>query len=233
MAKASKSTQSFVKVDKIKKGVVILKGGGMRVLIKCSSINFSLKSEGEQDALVYQFQNFLNALDFYIQVCVDSRFLNIDDYIAMLQVKEEQQENDLLRIQTTEYINFIKDFVGSANIVSTDFYVVVPLNTSDVIGVTGGGKSSSGGIFSVLNTFLPKKETKQDQEAGSEQRFDHYRNQLSQRVEFIKTGLHRMGITTRTMTTEELIMLFWNLYNPQNLQKRTILKSVFEKFQVD
>jgi len=87
--------------------------------------------------------------------------------------------------------------------------------------------------LSIKIIIIPKKETKQDQEAGSEQRFDHYRNQLSQRVEFIKTGLHRMGITTRTMTTEELIMLFWNLYNPQNLQKRTILKSVFEKFQVD
>lgn len=59
--------------------------------------------------------------------------------------------------------------------------------------------------------------------------FLHFKNQLAQRTEFVRMGLHRMGITTKTLPTEELIMLYWNLYNPQNLQKRTLMKSIFEK----
>lgn len=226
MAKTAKSTQSFVKIDEIRDDVVLLKGGGMRVLIKCSSINFSLKSEDEQDALIFQFQNFLNSLDFYIQVFVNSRFLNIDDYIDMLKEKEKEQENDLLRIQTAEYINFIKDFVETSNIISTDFYVIVPLNTSDVMGVSESKRA--GGPLSLFSALLPGKKT--EGLTQTDKKFEHYKNQLMQRVEFIKAGLHRMGITTKTLGTEELIMLFWNMYNPQNLQKRTLMKSVFEKY---
>lgn len=220
MAKAQ-STQSFVKIDQIREGVVLLKGGGMRAVIKCSSLNFSLKSQDEQDAIIYEFQNFLNSLDFYIQIFVNSRFLNIDDYIATLKIKEAEQENDLLRIQTIEYINFIKDFVANTNIVSTDFYVVIPLELAETIGKTGGG--GGGGLLAFLG--LGKTPAKM----GAKQ-FLHYKTQLLQRVEFIKTGLHRFGLTTGLLTTEELIMLYWNLYNPQNLQKRTLMKSVFEKY---
>ncbi|OGZ58089.1 MAG: hypothetical protein A3B96_00720 [Candidatus Spechtbacteria bacterium RIFCSPHIGHO2_02_FULL_43_15b] len=231
MAKTTKSTQSFVKINEIKDDVVILKGGGVRALIECSSINFALKSESEQDALVFQFQNFLNSLDFYIQIFINSRFLNIDDYIDMLKAKEQEQQNDLLRIQTGEYIDFIKDFVQASNIVSTDFYVVVPMNTSDIIGVTSS--ESGGGLFGLLSAILPKPKNEEDAPGRIDPKFEHYKNQLSQRVEFVKAGLHRMGITTKTLNTEELIMLFWNMHNPQNLQKRTLMKSVFEKFQTE
>jgi len=221
MATSAKSTQSFTIIDQIRDGVVIIKGSGMRALIKCSSINFALKSQGEQDAIIFSFQNFLNSLDFSIQIFINSRFLNIDDYIDILKEKEQEQQNDLLRIQTAEYINFIKDFIETTNTVSTDFYVVVPLEILEASGAPGG---AGGGILSKFE-FWKKPAT-----MGKKQ-FYHYKNQLMQRVEFIKTGLHRLGITTRELSTEELIMLYWNLYNPQNLQKRTLMKSIFEKYR--
>lgn len=222
MAMKAQSAQSFVLLDQIRDDVAILRGKGMRALIKCSSINFGLKSQEEQDAIIYEFQNFLNSLDFGIQIFVNSRFLNIDDYIAVLKEKESEQENALLRIQTTEYINFIKDFVETANVVSTDFYVIVPFEIIEAVGKYGGGfidtlKSSFG--------FGGKTPAKME-----DKQFAHYKSQLMQRVEFVKTGLHRMGITTKIVPTEELIMLFWNLYNPHNLQKRTLMKNVFEKY---
>ncbi|MFY9457543.1 MAG: hypothetical protein WAP23_01250 [Candidatus Spechtbacterales bacterium] len=219
MARGAQSTQSFVKIDQIREGVVLLKGGGIRALLKCSSLNFSLKSQDEQDAIIFEFQNFLNSLDFYIQIFVNSRFLNIDDYIETLKAKEAEQENDLLRIQTQEYISFIKDFVASTNIVSTDFYVTIPFEISEAAGKTGG----AGGLLSFLG--LGKAPAKM-----ARTQFLHYKNQLLQRVEFIRTGLHRFGLTTKILSTEELIMLYWNMYNPQNLQKRTLMKSVFEKY---
>jgi hypothetical protein len=221
MAKAAQSTQSFVQVEQMRDEVLLLKGGGLRALLKCSSLNFALKSGDEQDALIFEFQNFLNSLDFSIQIFVNARFLNIDDYIATLKVKEKEQQNDLLRIQTAEYINFIKDFVETTSIVSTDFYVVIPFEKAEAVGKTEA--AGGGGILSFLGLGkAPAKMTRQE--------FLHYKGQLLQRVEFVKTGLHRLGITTELLPTEELIILFWNLYNPMNLQKRTLMKSVFEKY---
>ena len=217
----AQSTQSFVLIDQIRDDVVIIKGKGMRILIKCSSINFGLKSQDEQDAIIYEFQNFLNSLDFGIQIFINSRFLNIDDYIEMLKEKELEQENDLLRIQTAEYINFIKDFVETANIVSTDFYVVVPFEIVEAVGKSGDG------MFGALKASFGFGKAPAEME---DKQFAHYKSQLMQRAEFVKTGLHRMSITTKIMPTEELVMLFWNLYNPQNLQKRTLMKNVFEKY---
>jgi len=230
MARAAQSTQSFLIIDTIHDGVVLLRGGGMRGLIKCSSINFALKAQDEQDAIVIEFQNFLNSLDFSAQIFINSRFLNIDDYIETLKKKQKEQENDLLRIQTAEYINFIKDFVETTNIVSTDFYIVVPFEAKETVGSPENGEEKTapdsgggGGLFSGL--FGSKKTSGLDRK-----KFLFYKNQLTQRIDFVKTGLHRFGVATKDLPTEELIMLFWNLYNPQNLQKRTLMKNVFEQF---
>ncbi len=229
MAKAASSAQSFLIIDTIREGVVILRGGGMREIIKCSSINFALKAQDEQDAIVYEFQNFLNSLDFSVQIFVNSRFLNIDDYIETLKDMQKQQDNDLLRIQTAEYINFIKDFVETTNVVSTDFYVIVPFETREALGSpegdNGDNKQTSGGGGPLAWLFRSKNTAGIDRK-----KFLFYKNQLHQRIEFVKTGLHRFGVTTKDLPTEELIMFFWNLYNPQNLQKRTLMKSVFEKY---
>lgn len=230
MAKAAQSTQSFVIIDTIRDGIVVLKGGGMRAIIKCSSINFALKSQDEQDAIIYQYQNFLNSLDFSIQIFVNSRFLNIDDYIETLEKRQENQQNDLLRIQTTEYIGFIKDFVETTNIISTDFYVTVPFEMREAMGVSkidGNGKNGGGGgIGGIFSAFFGSKKVM----TMDKQRFMSYKNQLMQRVEFVKTGLHRFGVTTKELPTEELIIFLWNLYNPQNLQKRTLMKNIFEQY---
>lgn len=227
MAKAE-STQSILLIENIRDGVVILRGGGMRAVISCSSINFALKSQDEQDAIVFEFQNFLNSLDFTIQIFVNSRFLNIDDYIEMLSDREKEQQNDLLRIQTAEYINFIKDFTETTNIVSTDFYVIVPFEMSEAVGrpEKENTNSKGGGGAGLFGAFFGTKKA-----AGMEKKqFLFYKNQLTQRAEFVKTGLHRFGVTTKDMPTDELVMLFWNLYNPQNLQKRTLMKNIFEKY---
>jgi len=222
MARAAQSTQSLVLINQIRDGVVILKRGGLRALIKCSSINLSLKAQDEQDAIIFEFQNFLNSLDFSIQIFINSRFLNIDDYIEMLKEKEREQSNDLLLIQTEEYIAFIKDFVESTNIVSTDFYVIVPFELAEALG-KGSGGGGAGGLLSMFG--MGKKPGAMDAK-----QFLHFKNQLTQRVEFVRAGLHRMGLTTKVLPTEELVMLYWNLYNPQNLQKRTLMKSIFEKY---
>src|ERR1700733_8687853 len=133
----SRSTQDFVPVSEVRDGVVVLKDGGLRAILLASSINFALKSEDEQTAFIVQFQNFLNSLDFSVQIFVQSRMLDIRPYIATLEAAYKEQLDDLMRIQIREYIEFIKSFTEAANIMTKNFFVVVPYSPSVVAGKSG------------------------------------------------------------------------------------------------
>ena len=121
-----KSAQEFVDIAEIKDGVVILKNNSLRAVLMVSSINFDLKSTQEQEAIVAAYQNFLNSLDFPLQILISSRKLDISPYMELLTEKENVQENDLLRFQISEYRAFMKNLVGTANIMAKTFYIVVP-----------------------------------------------------------------------------------------------------------
>ena len=107
----SKATQDFVPIKEIRDGIVILKDGSMRGVVLASSVNFALKSANEQQAIILQFQNFLNSLDFSIQISIQSRDLDIRPYISLLEGRYKNELGDLMKIQIREYIQFIKNFV--------------------------------------------------------------------------------------------------------------------------
>ena len=126
MAKSSKTTQEFVPIQEIRDGVIILKNGGMRSIILASSLNFALKSGDEQASILLQFQNFLNSLDFSVQIFIQSKKLDIRPYIALLEDRYKEQVGELMKIQVREYIEFVKIFVENTNIMSKSFFIVVP-----------------------------------------------------------------------------------------------------------
>ena len=126
MAVTSKATQEFVPIKEVRDGIVILKDGSMRGIVLASSLNFSLKSDDERNAILLQFQDFLNSLDFAIQISIESRRLDIRPYIALLEERYKEQVNDLMKIQTREYIGFIKKFTETTSIMTKSFFVVVP-----------------------------------------------------------------------------------------------------------
>lgn len=196
-----KSAQEFVDVSEIKDNVVILKNGTLRAVLAVSSINFELKSTAEQEAITASYQNFLNSLDFPIQVLVSSRRLDIDPYIALLDEKEKTQENELLRFQIADYRNFIKNLVGAANIMTKSFYLVIPF------ALTEGKKE----------TFLDKIKTALNPKQAiieKKMEFENYKSQLWQRVQHVMAGLEGSGIRMAPLQTQELIELFYNAYNP-------------------
>ena len=143
MAVNSKATQEFVPIKEVRDGIVVLKDGSMRGIVLSSSVNFSLKSEDERNAIIMQFQDFLNSLDFVVQICVESRRLDIRPYIALLEERYKEQVNDLMKIQTREYIEFIKKFTESTNIMTKSFFIVVSYDPA-MINVKGG---VAGGFF--------------------------------------------------------------------------------------
>lgn len=205
----AKSSQDFVEIKEIRDGVIILKNSEMRMVLMASSLNFALKSGEEQEAIINQYQNFLNSLYFSVQFFIQSRHLNIEPYLDSLREAEKKQANELLKIQSREYIEFIKNFVSLTEIVSKTFYIVVPFSLS-IFGTRPRGEL--GGIFSKL---FGKKSAKTD----SENNFEENKNQLQQRANAVIQGLARTGIRTVPLNTEELIELFYSLYNPGELAK--------------
>jgi len=216
MAKTTKTAQDFVPFEEIRDGTIILKEGGMRAVLLTSSINFSLKSEDEQIALLHQFQNFLNALEFSIQIFVQSRRLDIRPYIALLEERSRQQLEDLLKIQIREYIEFIKNFTENSEIMTKSFFVVIPYQPPAL--VVGG---------SVATTFLGGKEKRGATDEKGEKKiaaFEENQTQLNQRISVVEQGLTRMSIRTVRLGTEELIEVFYKIFNPGELDKPMVLQ---------
>lgn len=202
MAINAKSSQNFVPIKEIQDGVVVLKDGGLRVILMASSINLSLKSEDEQTAVILQFQNFLNTLDFSIQISVQSRKFDITSYIALIEEKLKLQSEPLLKIQTEEYIKFIQEFTETTNIMTKHFFIVVPLNQTKI----GGGSS---GILDRIMPVSKKEDLKQKEKAFSEER-----SQLEQRAALVQQGLSRVGVRTMQLRTEDEVELFYRVFNP-------------------
>jgi hypothetical protein len=194
------ATQDFVSVRDIKEGVVIQKNGQMCMVLLASSINFALKSLDEQRAILQQFQQFLNTLDFTLQIYIQSRRLNIDPYLAFLGELEEKQDNDLMRIQLSEYMQFIRTFTTSVDVMTKSFFVVVPYSPAK-INITK----------SFTNIFTPVPKTKQ---TPAEARFEEHRVQLEQRASVVVEGLSRVGVRTIVLQNDDLVELFYHAYNP-------------------
>ena len=148
----AKTTQEFVPIKEVRDGVIIMKDGSMRAVILSSSLNFALKSADEQEAIIYQFQNFLNSLDFSIQISIQSRELDIRPYLATLDKRYNEELNDLLKIQIKEYVGFVRNFTESQNIMSKTFFIVVPFAATML-----NTKKDSG----VLAKFLPNANDKE------------------------------------------------------------------------
>lgn len=195
-------TQQFLQFKEIKEGLIILKNMAPRGLMMVSSINFDLKSEEEQKAIVYQFQNFLNSLDFSIQIIVQSRRLNITGYFDELKNLEKKEENELLQIQIKEYRSFTQKLLKEEAIMRKQFFVVVPFTLSE-LGATAG----IAGVLSAAK--VPKL---------SEEKLKRCREQLWQRMEFVAIGLKRCGLTAVPLTTAEIIELLWSWYHPQKAE---------------
>jgi hypothetical protein len=202
----AQATQEFVPIKEVRDGVVILKDGSLRVLLMASSINLALKSQDEQQAIIGQFQNFLNSLEFSVEFFIQSRDLDIRPYIALLQDRLTQELDELMKIQIREYMAFIKDFTGRANIMTKNFFIVVPYDPA-LINRSGG----------VLGSLLPGKGS--GTSALTDEQFEQYRTQLEQRASVIEQGLIRTGVRVVKLGTEEVIELFYKLFNPGELEK--------------
>ncbi|MBC8464919.1 MAG: hypothetical protein H8D63_00890 [Parcubacteria group bacterium] len=204
----SQASQRFVPIKEVRDGVAVMEDGSLKMVLMTSSVNMSLKSPDEQQSILIQFQNFLNSLDFSVQIYIQSRRYDVRPYVALLERREKEQINDLSKVQIREYIRFIKTFTEQTNIMSKNFFIVVPYTPSFIATDTG-----------ILGDVLGTKKKRSRGEDKEQDEFEVNRSQLEQRAYVVQQGLVRTGIRTSPLGTEELIELFYRIFNPGELDK--------------
>ncbi|MFH0814624.1 MAG: hypothetical protein V1902_00815 [Candidatus Falkowbacteria bacterium] len=199
--KVKQSTQLYLDVAEIKNDCAILRDGSLRASLLVSSVNFALKSDDEQTALVGSYVNFLNSFEFPLQIVVQSRKLDIDGYLRRLDVVKRGLTNELLKRQIIDYQAFIKEMVTLGDIMSKKFFVVISYSPIE---------DKKRGFFTRLGAVLtPGKVLRLD-----EKRFEKDRHFLNQRVENVIMHLSSMGLIAIRLDTQSLIELYYNVYNP-------------------
>ncbi len=198
------STQTYLKISEIRDDTLVLKNGGVRAVLSVSSINFNLKSEDEQNAIIYSYQGFLNMLEFPIQIVIRSKKLDIDEYLDKLRKVGEKQTNPLLQRQTYEYVEYIAKLVEYADIMQKEFFVIVPNDPFRAQKIN------------MIQKFMQNMQTKDSYETIKRRHdeFEQLKKSLNQRVSTVKVGLENCGLKVNQLTTKELIELYYNIYNP-------------------
>jgi hypothetical protein len=200
--KVSASAQKYLDIAEFKEDTVIMRDGTLRAVLLVSSINFALKSEDEQNATISAYVGFLNNINFPIQIVVQSRELNIDNYIDDLKRKEKEQTNELLKIQTKEYIQYVGELISMGKIMNKRFFLIIPYNP-----LTDKHRNF---FSSLVDTFKPATLINVE-----EKRFYRHKDEIDRRVESCMSGLNSSGLDSIRLDTQSLIELFYNTYNPK------------------
>jgi len=209
---SANSVQKFLPIAEIKQDSIVLKNGGMRAVLAVSSMNFSLKSEDEQQAIINSYQQFLNTLSFPIQMVVRSSKLNVDAYVSDLESRASKQKNPLLKEQTLDYSRFIERLVDVSDIMQKRFYVVVPIDPAGIVKIS---------FFAKYMSWFSSADTK-EKALSRKRQFEETSGKLRDRVNVVQTGLANVGLPTERLTTSQLIELFYNVYNPKTSQEQKL-----------
>lgn len=207
------SVQRFLPIAEIREDTVLLKNGGFRAVLAVGSLNFSLKSEEEQEAILRSYQGFLNTLEFPLQIVVRSMPLNIDSYLEDMRQIASRQQNPLLRENTLEYCSFIERLIVVANIMQKRFYAVVPLDLPGVEKMT---------FFQKFLQWMSPGDSR-EKARQRRQRFQQMSKQLDNRVSLVQSGLESIGVTVRRLDTGQLIELYYSIYNPRTSQTQRVV----------
>ncbi len=208
--KIASSTQQYLDIAEIRDDSVVMKDGTLRSVLLVSSINFALKSEDEQNAVINSYVRFLNNLNFTLQIVIQSRELNIENYLEYLKLREKEQTNRLLKVQTKDYIEYIKELTSLGKIMNKRFYVIIPYNP-----LTDKRKNFFGLLGEALRpaTIIKLKE----------KTFLRHQEMLNRRVDSVAGGLESMGVSVVRLDTQGLIELYYKTYNPETSQNQELV----------
>ena len=213
-AKNPNSTQNTLIFSEIREGMVIMNDGSFRSVVSCKSINFDLMSDREREGVEYSYQNFLNSLNFPIQILVRSQRVDIGPYIDKLVSLRRAQDNMLLGVLMDDYLNFIDVLSQEANIMEKSFYIVIPyFPTGDVSNFVEQGKGFFGKLFA----------HSQDVTHIDAATYQKAKDELKNRVDSVIAGLFQIGIQSAPLSTKALGELYYSYYNPDTAVRQPLV----------
>lgn len=206
------STQQHIPFSAVYDDVLVTKKGQFCQIIMVNSVNFGLKSEEEQNSIIYQYQSFLNSLSFPIQIIMHSKRLDLNNYIKDMESRIPLEPNELIRYQIQEYVDFVQKLISIANIMDKKFFIIISHNLPP----TEASGKGFGGLFGSPNVHLkvPLK------------KFLQIKSELTQKTNVISSGLASMGITSQVLSTKQIIELFYRIYNPDEAMKAQLEENV-------
>jgi len=199
--KGTPSTQKYLLLSEIRDDMIVMKDGSIRSVLLVSSINFALKSEDEQNAIISAYVNFLNSMDSPMQILIQSRKLDLEQYLNYLKDAEAKQTNDLLKMQMAEYRQYITELVSLGNIMTKRFYIIVSFEPFS---------SKTRGFWARTKDVLSPTYVAN----VSQKIFASRQRELFTIVDRVMSGLAGMGLRAQVLDTQALIELFYNTYNP-------------------
>ncbi|HEY1074085.1 MAG TPA: TraC family protein [Patescibacteria group bacterium] len=202
------STQKHLSIAQVRDSLVVMKDGTFRAVLLVSAVNFALKSQQEQDAIIYQFQSFINGMTHPLQIVVQSRQLDLNRYLLHMADLAQNQSNELLRFQMVDYIDFVSRLVTLANIMEKRFYVVIPHYTVQ----TGG--------HGLLDMLTGGRKTVPHY---SQEQFNHYKQEITERVNVVVSGLSSIGLRAVQLNTQELVEFYYSIYNPEEATEEKLI----------
>lgn len=202
-------TVQHLDIAEVRDDMVILKDGTVRAVLLVSSINFALKSDEEQEAIIQAYMSFLNSLEYSLQIVIQSRRMNIEGYMQALSEQERKTTNELLRAQIADYRTFVSELVEIGQIMQKRFYVVVPYDP-----LTNKKKN----FWTKLSESLSPAAAANLNEKQLTDRIE----QLSRRVEVISSQLNSMGLSSVRLDTQGLIEVYYNVYNPDVFEEQKL-----------
>lgn len=207
----------LVDIQEIRENTVIIKDGSLRQIVMVGGMNFSLKSEDEQNIITQGYQTFLNSIDFALQILIHSRKVNIDKYIEGLVHRKEVEQSPILQNQIDEYVEFIRGFVQKNAIMEKTFLVVVPFYP-----VTVGGMKKATSFIPFLGKKKPDEASVAKDKEEIDRIFQENLAQLNQRTSQVMSGLLNIGLDATLLGYEQLVELFYNFYNPQTIERQNM-----------
>lgn len=194
------STQEHLDIEDIRDDVVILKDGSAVLVISTTAINFGLLSEREQDATIYAYAALLNSLTFSIQILIRSKKKDISGYLKLLTQAELRETKKKIRDQITKYKVFIQDIVAKNEVLDKKFFLIIPMSALEI----GATKAFGASVKRKTALPFPKEYILEKAKSNLHPKRDHLLKLLS-----------RLGLRGRQLTTQELIQLFYEIYNPE------------------
>ena len=208
------STQSTLQLSEIRDSMVIMIDGSYRTVVACKSINFDLMSDREREGVEYSYQNFLNSLNFPIQILIRSQKVDIEPYIGKLEDIRRSQDNMLLGVLMDDYINFIDALADEANIMEKTFYITIPyFPQGDAANLVEQGKGFFGKLFARSQNTITRIDSVAYQKAKDE---------MKNRVDSVTAGLFQLGVQSAQLDTKSLSELYYNYYNPDTAVRQPI-----------